>query len=134
MAVEWTGELATGVAEIDEQHKEIFKRINALLEAGRQGKGRQAVAETLVFLEDYVKTHFTAEEHLQKKVAYPEYSGHKAMHMKFLIDVAKLKKDFDEHGPTLSLTLEVNNVVVDWLIDHIKKVDKKLAVYIRENS
>lgn len=134
MAVEWTTDLATGVDEIDGQHKEIFSRINKLLEASRQGKGRQAVAGTIDFLEDYVKTHFKAEEQLQKSVAYPEYNAHKAMHTKFLMDVADLKKAFEEKGPTLSMAIEVNQVVVEWLINHIKKVDKKLAEYIRENS
>jgi len=38
MAIEWTNDLATGVSEIDYQHKELFRRINSLLDACREGK------------------------------------------------------------------------------------------------
>lgn len=43
MAIEWTDELATGVNKIDNQHKELFKRINNLLDACNQGKGKDEV-------------------------------------------------------------------------------------------
>ena len=33
MAVTWTDDLATGVNKIDDQHKELFSRINSLLVA-----------------------------------------------------------------------------------------------------
>ncbi len=36
MAIEWTMGLSTGVDEIDDQHKELFKRINRLLDACNQ--------------------------------------------------------------------------------------------------
>ncbi len=39
MPIEWTQDLAVGVKIIDEQHKEIFRRVDALLEACKAGKG-----------------------------------------------------------------------------------------------
>ena len=62
MAIEWTEDLATGVPEIDAQHKELFSRINRLLEACNQGQGRAEVGKTLAFLEEYVLIHFSTEE------------------------------------------------------------------------
>lgn len=62
MAIEWTQDLSTGSDEIDNQHKELFRRINSLLDACNQGKGREEIGKTVQFLEDYVITHFSAEE------------------------------------------------------------------------
>ncbi len=133
MAIEWTEDLATGIEKIDDQHKEIFVRVRALVDAGKQGKGRQTVAETLDFLVDYVRTHFAAEEAIQKESAYPDFNSHKAQHTEFLKNIDKLKVEFDEEGPTLSVMLKVNQVVVEWLVAHIKRVDKALAEFLRKN-
>jgi hemerythrin len=134
MALQWTEDLATGVVEVDNQHKEIFRRIEALLEACREGKGREKVGEVIAFLGDYVVMHFAAEERLQKQHAYPEYEAHKRTHEKFLKDFGDLKAQFDEEGGTIGMVLATNRVVVDWLVNHIKMTDKKMAVYVRENK
>ena len=39
-----------GVDKIDEQHKVLFERINDLIEACNQGKGKETVAELITFL------------------------------------------------------------------------------------
>jgi len=134
MSVQWNEDLATGVDTIDNQHKEIFRRINTLLDACKSGKGRDALGETIRFLQDYVVTHFTAEEALQRQSAYPEYDAHKALHEEFLISFDALKQEFDKEGATLGMVLQTNRVVVNWLVHHIGKWDKALAEHIRKNS
>jgi hemerythrin len=74
MAVAWTEELATGIEVIDDQHKELFRRIDGLLEACKAGKGREAVAGVLAFLENYVVEHFAAEEKIPRQFI-PEYGN-----------------------------------------------------------
>ncbi len=132
MSVEWTNELATGIGVIDEQHKEIFRRIDGLLGACREGKGRDAVSGVLSFLENYVIEHFAAEEKIQRDYIYPEYKNHKAMHDAFMEDVAKLKQQFDKEGPSLTMVMSTNHIVVEWLVNHIKKVDKSLGDYLKQ--
>lgn len=80
MEIEWSGDLETGIGVIDEQHRELFRHINALLTACHEGKGRDAVGDVLNFLEDYIVLHFTAEENIQLHYSYPVYPLHKAMH------------------------------------------------------
>jgi len=71
MPFEWTQNLSIGVAEIDNQHKELFKRINNLLDAISQGKGKQELFAVLEFLEDYSKFHFADLWYfLYKKLPY----------------------------------------------------------------
>jgi hemerythrin len=131
MAVEWTQDLAVGVKIIDEQHQEIFRRVDALLEACKAGKGKQAVGGMLTFLEDYIVEHFTAEEAIQMQYAYPSYKAHKQEHERFIQSVEELKKKFEKEGPSLMTVLETNRTVVDWLVKHIKKVDMDLGAYLK---
>jgi hemerythrin len=131
MPVEWTQDLAVGVKIIDEQHKEIFRRVDALLEACKAGKGKEAVGGMLTFLEEYIMEHFTAEEAIQKQYAYPSYKTHKQEHERFIKSVEALKKKFEKEGPSLMTVLETNTTVVDWLVKHIKKVDMELGAYLK---
>ena len=134
MSIQWTEDLATGVTSIDNQHKEIFRRIEDLLEACRGGKGREKVGEVIDFLGDYVVSHFKDEENIQIKHSYPGYGPHKKMHEKFLADFGELKKQFDEEGGSIGMVLATNRVVVDWLVKHIKKEDKALAEHIKKHG
>lgn len=58
MPIEWSTELTTGVERIDNQHKELINRINKLQGASREGKGKEVIDELMVFLEDYIKSHY----------------------------------------------------------------------------
>ena len=80
MALLWKDDLATGVETIDEQHKELFARIEKLLDACNQGKGKAEVANTVDFLAEYIEIHFRDEEQIQKNSGFPEFEAHKALH------------------------------------------------------
>ncbi|HJV34555.1 bacteriohemerythrin [Geomonas sp.] len=134
MNIEWTSDLATGVAEIDNQHKEIFSRFDRLFTACSEGKGKEEVLLLLNFLADYVKEHFAAEERLQLRNAYPDYPNHKAEHARFMADVAKLQAEFKAEGATLSLVIMTNKTLTSWLTQHIKKRDTEVAAYIRQEG
>jgi hemerythrin len=131
MAIEWTEDLSTGVEDIDEQHKELFSRVNKLMESCRAGKGRQEVGDTLDFLESYVLEHFGTEERMMKKHEYPKFDEHKAQHVAFIEDVSKLKDEFAQGGAAVSLVVRTNAAVVDWLLQHIRKTDKLMGAFLK---
>lgn len=135
MPLEWNNDLSIGVNEIDNQHKELFKRINSLLEACTQGKGKDEVGKVINFLEDYIVEHFNAEEAIQRKCAsYPDYQSHKALHDEFRKKFSELKKQFENEGAGLPLVLRTNRAVVDWLIMHIGRVDKVLGSFLKKEG
>jgi len=134
MPIEWTSNLATGVTEIDDQHKEIFKRVNRLSEACSEGKGREEVLKLLLFLEDYVKEHFAAEEKQQVRSGYPGYAQHKSQHTRFIADIARLATAFRTEGATLSLVIMTNKTLTAWLVQHISKTDMELAAYLKDQE
>ncbi|HWI39994.1 MAG TPA: bacteriohemerythrin [Verrucomicrobiae bacterium] len=131
MAIEWRKDLETGVGQIDDQHRELFKRFNGLLDACNQGKGKDEVIKVLLFLDDYIRSHFAAEEELQRKIGYPSYESHRAQHAQFKDELAKLEKDFAENGGTMPLVIKMNQLVVSWLMEHIIKRDMDLAKFVK---
>jgi hemerythrin len=50
MHIPWNNNLLTGHDLIDRQHQELFRRINALLDAAQNGKGQEAVIDAINFM------------------------------------------------------------------------------------
>jgi hemerythrin len=134
MTIGWSEELALGVTEIDNQHKELFSRFAKLAAACSEGKGKDEILKLLLFLEDYVKEHFAAEERLQLRHAYPQYATHKSEHTRFMAEVAKLASEFKAEGATLSLVIMTNKALASWLVQHIKRTDMEFAAYLRNEE
>lgn len=134
MAIEWTEKLATGNSNIDNQHKELFLRFDTLLAACNQRKGKEEVHNLLLFLGDYVKTHFSMEEALQKSNNFPGYPDHKKEHDGFIREFDKLEEQLKLEGTSFSLVIQTNQTMVNWLIRHINRMDKEMATYLRSNS
>lgn len=132
MAVQWSDELAVGVGAIDEQHKGIFSRINNLLNAMAQGKGRDEVGKVITFLADYVVKHFKAEEEIMAKHNYDGISSQKTEHAQFIRDFSALKMDFEKNGVTTHLVLQVQNKLCNWLKNHIGSEDKKIGDFLKK--
>ena len=134
MAYKWTDDLLTGNKQIDTEHKELLKAINDLLEACSIGKGRAEVEKTVKFLESYTKTHFAHEEALQMRYKYPDYNNHKKYHKQFMETVESIHKKLLLNGSSVVIVGEVNSKVANWIINHIKKEDLKVAAHIKNST
>lgn len=134
MSIEWDDSLATGIEEIDSQHREIFNRFGKLYSACSAGKGRDEVLQLLDFLHEYVKSHFSAEEKLQFRHGYPEQAGHRQLHQRFMQDVERLERSFKSEGATLALVIQTNQTLTSWLIQHISKADMEFTRYLKQQG
>ncbi len=111
MALSWDPSLVMGVPAVDEQHEQLFARLDALLLAIRRGSSRDEIGQTLAFLSEYVRTHFAAEEAMMRESSYPAYDAHKAEHDAFRRELAALEAEHARNGPSPSLILRVNGRV-----------------------
>jgi hemerythrin len=135
MGISWRDDLAIGIESIDNQHRELIARFDALLTACRDGNGGPELLRLIIFLDDYVVTHFRDEERLQRKVSYPEYEQHRQQHAGFVKRLHALKSQLSEDTPpALSQILSTNNMLLDWLLKHISSEDQAMGRFIHLNS
>ncbi len=134
--MKWTEDLSVGIELIDEQHKELIARINDLVDSVKQHVCKYKIGDVITFLEEYVVIHFGEEEGLMQRYGYPDYPAHKAQHEHFMKNFQSLKKEMKKleagkkHG-SYELSVNTNEVVVDWILDHIAKVDTKLGAFLK---
>ncbi len=126
MTIKWTDSLSTGVGIVDQQHKELFNRVNQLHCAMTQGRGKNEIGSMLDFLGNYVVDHFTAEEREMALMFCPAAEENKKAHRELLAKFAELRKRFDESGAEAVIVLEIYNTLSTWLVEHIAKVDTKM--------
>ncbi len=128
--VQWNSSMETGIGVVDDQHRELFRRIDELLDAMRSGKGRGVVGELLAFLGRYADEHFRTEEGIWSRAGLPDLDQHRRAHEGFRRDFAKLAQEYEQDPSKLSLAIEVQRRVMEWLREHILKVDKKAAAWV----
>ena len=133
MGLNWDITLATGIGSIDNQHKELFSRINLLLAAMKEGKGKEEVFKTLDFLEGYVIKHFNEEEEIQKINSYPKYDIQHKQHEEFKGELKDLRKVFEDNGSSGSFVISLQQKMSNWWKSHIKDLDKDLGKFLIES-
>lgn len=130
MALQWTSTLSVGVEEIDEQHRELFRRVDRLLDAVLH-QDRTEVGKLLAFLDAFAVEHFAAEERLMAEAAYPDAERHVLEHREFKRRLEALDADFAGHGATAALVFTLEQLLVGWLRDHVYFTDVALGRYVQ---
>lgn len=130
MAIKWTPNLSVGVDFIDEQHKTWFEKADQLFSAGQRGEGKEYILQMFDFLDDYTKTHFRDEEKYMESISYPELEAQKKAHAHFVEELVRIRRDFTESGGNLVSLVKANKLILDWLINHISSMDKKIGEYV----
>ena len=124
--------MEVGVSKIDEQHKELIARINAVTKMGTQSASKEETKKTIDMLSTYVIKHFTDEEQLHKQANYPKAQAHKEQHKAYLVEIKKMKDEFARNGPSPKFTLTMNNSVINWIVRHIKSSDADFGKFYNQ--
>ena len=133
--MEWTEDLAVGINKIDEQHRELFKRINDLLIAIKEQRCRAEIDKTIEFLDDYARFHFGEEEQRMEEAGYKGLQEQKLQHAVYLKNIAELKQLASlprGSGMSYELSVTATQIVVDWIVTHIMNTDKLFGAYLRQ--
>lgn len=132
--MQWTEDLTVGVEKIDEQHKELFRRIEALVKSVKAKECKYQIGPTFKFLDDYIVTHFGDEEKIMQDSAYPKFEAHKALHEKFVRDFRALRAELEDEPSSYNRSVMTNQIVVDWIVDHIKQRDIEFGRFIGKSA
>jgi len=123
----WNESFVNGVSEFDNQHKYLVELVNKLYKGMKLGHGNEDVGRTLDELIEYTASHFACEEKLMAENQYPDYDSHIKIHRDLVGKVVDFQKKFKSGEVTVSLDLL--EFLKDWLIGHIKGVDRKYGPF-----
>ncbi len=130
---ELTDDLITGVADIDDQHRMLFRLANQVVDPSYFDQGPGALLGVLAFLGGYVDYHFAAEEHAMQIRKYAHYEQHRAWHDLFRREVGEIAQQA-ACGWSEALGSRISVAVRDWLTDHIRVPDRHLAYFLVEEA
>ena len=130
--IDWNDDFSVKVKSIDQQHKKLLGLINDLHSAMKQGKGKNAVNKIVHEVIVYTQIHFSHEEDLMKKLAYPDYLKHKAQHDALVKQVTDIEENLNAGKVVLSQ--DVLTFLKKWLIEHILDSDKNYSAYFNSNG
>jgi hemerythrin len=129
-AIAWDPGLALGVAAVDAQHQELFRRAAELVAAMERGPEPDEVESLLSYLARYVCEHFGAEEELMLHFGFAGLPAHRARHQEFIRAFGLLRAEVRRSGPTPELATRLGATVVGWLREHIGGTDLELARFL----
>lgn len=130
----WQERFKIGIPVIDEQHEELFLKVGNFVKALRQ-EGAWAdklpqVKETMVFMQQYVVSHFAYEEKYQQQMNYPHYEEHHKIHEDFKAEVNNFAARLEQEGYPEDLVQQLGGKLLAWLINHVTATDLKMAKYV----
>ena len=133
----WSDDLATGVAEIDEQHKILVHEVNEASAKLSRESSTELLMQITRDLLSYALYHFEMEEGLMQTYAYmegaeDEAKDHLKQHRVFSERVVKVYDGLKSATPIEAD--ELLDFLNSWLLDHIQNTDQKLARFIIEKQ
>ena len=131
---QWTKEMSVNHNILDEQHKQLFEKINSLLEAIVDGTANNMVEELVDFFERYINKHLAYEEQYLKDIGYPQIIEHQEQHSIFVNKYNELKNEVscENNEEKARLIINIENFMGSWLTNHILVEDQKYAKYIHK--
>jgi hemerythrin len=126
----WKDEYSVGVAELDQQHRQILHIMDELEKGVSTVPDRAAVTDALRAMLKYAQEHFYAEEELMRRYAYPELQQQEAQHKYFLKKATEFSIGMlsdDRMVPS-----EIFEFLGTWWVTHILKWDMKYKAFFQD--
>lgn len=130
--IKWDESFLSGDPRIDVQHKLLVEIINELADAILLEKGRKALGKIINMLKYYAVWHFEREEKCMDEVKCPAALINKEAHSRFVNVFEGYQKQFLEIEDVDELSKVMYQTLVDWLVNHIKKVDGQIRTCLHQ--
>lgn len=124
----FTEEYYTGIALVDEEHKELFRIIGEVDDVIAHEYVHDKYDEIVHLLEelkDYTCYHFKDEENYMTEIRYKGLDAQKKAHDAFVYRLENM--DLNEIDDHQQIALEeIMEFLTEWLLNHIMYMDKKI--------
>ena len=136
--IEWKTELSVGIKNIDDDHQRLIELTNKLITAIDREIPQKEILKIFEELEAYTHYHFKREESFMDTACSSEDMSeqirkHKEQHRYFTAKLSILKETL-MHASTRSVSYEIVEFLLHWLIDHIINEDLKLTQCLKTNQ
>lgn len=131
MVLEWDDKLATGLPQVDIEHRRLIDLINNLGHQRTQGAGVNELVSVLKDLHEYTIYHFKNEERLMQE--YQVTPAHRDLHFKAhkgFIDRLASASELVASNPH-DVIDHLLAFLVKWLVFHINGIDARMAREIK---
>ena len=120
----WSESYSIGNKEIDDQHKELFDKLNKIYDISYEPDKIDSVHAILDELIAYSDYHFKAEQKYMTDIGYEDIGKQLIEHDYFINEVLRLKESTDMNS--YELTKETIVFLGRWLLNHIIVEDNKI--------
>jgi hemerythrin-like metal-binding protein len=123
------------VPEIDNQHKELAKRLNDAIKhcTGKKKDEERFYYENTRKSINFLRKHFKLEEKILSKTKYENTEKHKLAHKKILDDIIKMNDDIENKKVELDL-FHITAFIREAVMKHIKTYDLVAKKYFIEGN
>jgi hemerythrin len=128
----WQQQLNLGIEELDEQHREIFRRAKLADDALTSGRSSNVTGELVAFLVEYCQQHFQSEQRLMESKDYPASVQHSQQHAWFSETVRVVREDLADGAPDDEIAKRLNELLLRWLVNHIATFDLQFAEWLKK--
>jgi hemerythrin-like metal-binding protein len=90
----------------------------------KAGKSKELTDGFVKELIEYTEYHFAEEEKLMEEINYDDLPLQRGAHTIFISQLKGFQERI-EKGEAFLVPIELSQTVVDWLLDHIAKMDKR---------
>lgn len=129
----WSDNFLIGIRELDYEHRCLIDDINRLHRELRDHTDMAAIRITLGNIYSRIQAHFALEERVMVSHKYAHYAEHKREHERLLDEYAERMTKF-ERRPNSSDQDALEDVLREWIVDHILNVDKRMSLMIRRSE
>ncbi len=122
--LQWKDEYATGIDEVDEEHRDLIDVINRLHELLLAEDARMTVPAFFARLLEGVSAHFALEERIMGESRYAELAAHREDHERLLEEIRDLMEAFGHAEEVDSVDLAMR--LEPWFRHHFATHDLRL--------
>lgn len=126
MQLQWNETYATGNAEIDTQHQQIFAYLNDLDNKIQQPLSKKWAEEFIATLTHFIRNHFYFEEMMMRKKECAVADKNKAQHIKLLAALARTQQQLKQDNYDAESLARLQTFLGHWFMHHTLHIDIKL--------
>ncbi|MGA7674243.1 MAG: bacteriohemerythrin [Rhizomicrobium sp.] len=132
----WNNDLSVGVAQFDEEHRQLFVLVNEMHDGVHNVRGsltNEALGQMADKVIAHLLTHLDREEKCFDELHYPRTGAHKAMHEQLKARINALRSEVG-HKESRALAAEMLHFLREALLDHVQDEDKNYGPYLNEQG